>query len=49
MDEVVDWAIKGRMRNGGQACTASKRFIVLENHYAEFCEKFSKKMSELTL
>ena len=49
LDEVVDWAITGRMRNGWQACTASKRFIVLENHYEEFCEKFALKMSELKL
>ena len=49
IDEVVDWAITWRMRNGGQACTASKRFIVLEKHYEEFCEKFAKKMSELKL
>ena len=49
LDEVVDWAITGRMRNGWQACTASKRFIVLEEYYEEFCEKFAQKMSELRL
>ena len=49
LDEVVDWAITWRMRNGWQACTASKRFIVLEKHYEEFCEKFAQKMSELKL
>jgi succinate-semialdehyde dehydrogenase/glutarate-semialdehyde dehydrogenase len=37
-------AIKGRMRNGGQACTASKRFIILDEYYDDFCSKFAEKM-----
>ena len=49
LDEIVDFAITWRMRNGGQACTASKRFIVLTEYYDEFIEKFSQQMSELTL
>ncbi len=49
LDEIVDWAIVWRMRNGWQACTASKRFIILEKYYEEFCEKFSQKMSELKI
>ncbi len=49
LDPIVDMAIKGRMRNGGQACTASKRFIVLAEYYDKFCEDFATKMSELKL
>lgn len=49
LDPIVDMAIKGRMRNGWQACTASKRFIVLAEYYDEFCEKFSEKMWNLKL
>ena len=49
LDEIVDWALKGRMRNGGQACTASKRFIVLEEYYDDFVKKFAAKMEAMTL
>jgi len=49
LDPIVDMAIKGRMRNGWQACTASKRFIVLAEYYDDFCNKFSEKMWNLQL
>ncbi len=49
LDEIVDWAITWRMRNGGQACTAAKRFLVLEEYYKDFVEKFAAKMEEMTL
>lgn len=38
-------AVAGRMGNGGQACTASKRFIVLEDIYDNFLELFTSKMA----
>ncbi|GAB4098123.1 NAD-dependent succinate-semialdehyde dehydrogenase [Sinomonas halotolerans] len=41
LDEVVGRAVFGRMVNAGQACNASKRFIVHEDVYDEFLEKFS--------
>jgi succinate-semialdehyde dehydrogenase/glutarate-semialdehyde dehydrogenase len=47
LDPIVNMAIKGRMRNGGQACTASKRFIVLDEYYDDFCSKFAEKMWNL--
>lgn len=47
IDTIVERAVSGRMRNCGQACNASKRFIVMEKHYDEFCEKFAAKMWEL--
>ena len=49
MDEIVKAAISGRMSNCGQKCNSSKRFIVLEKYYEEFCQKFAKGMSELVI
>ncbi len=49
MDEIVKAAISGRMSNCGQKCNSSKRFIVLEKYYEEFCQKFAKGMSELVV
>ncbi|MDD2891771.1 MAG: aldehyde dehydrogenase family protein [Candidatus Gracilibacteria bacterium] len=49
MDEIVKSAISGRMSNCGQKCNSSKRFIVLEKYYEEFCQKFAKGMSELVV
>ncbi|MGW6174029.1 NAD-dependent succinate-semialdehyde dehydrogenase [Arthrobacter sp. NPDC055138] len=45
LDATVKAAVAGRMGNAGQACTASKRFIVLEDHYDEFVDKFTAKMA----
>ncbi|MBD7996236.1 NAD-dependent succinate-semialdehyde dehydrogenase [Arthrobacter sp. Sa2CUA1] len=45
MDEAVGRALFGRMVNGGQACNASKRFIVLADIYDEFVEKFTAAMA----
>ncbi len=47
LDEIVEAWAQARMANGGQKCNSSKRFIVLEKYYDEFCEKFAKKFSEL--
>ncbi|QFR39586.1 aldehyde dehydrogenase family protein [Candidatus Gracilibacteria bacterium 28_42_T64] len=47
LDEIVEAGAQARMANGGQKCNSSKRFIVLEKYYDEFCEKFAKKFSEL--
>jgi succinate-semialdehyde dehydrogenase / glutarate-semialdehyde dehydrogenase len=35
------------MGNAGQACTASKRFIVVEDLYEEFVEKFTARMARI--
>ncbi|WP_260979839.1 aldehyde dehydrogenase family protein, partial [Staphylococcus epidermidis] len=35
------------MGNAGQACTASKRFIILEDLYEAFVEKFTARMSAI--
>ncbi|MFB9769531.1 NAD-dependent succinate-semialdehyde dehydrogenase [Lactiplantibacillus modestisalitolerans] len=38
MQQVAQWAPISRIGNAGQICTASKRFIVLAQHYDEFLE-----------
>ncbi|WP_293694719.1 aldehyde dehydrogenase family protein [uncultured Agrococcus sp.] len=47
LDAVVEAAIEGRMENSGQACNASKRFIVVDEQYDEFVEKVSAALSEM--
>jgi len=44
MDEAVDAAVAGRLDNTGQSCNAAKRFIVTDDLYDDFLEKFSEKM-----
>ena len=39
-------AVAGRLGNGGQACTASKRFLVEESVYDEFVARFIDGMAE---
>ena len=41
MAATVGAAVEGRLRNGGQACDAAKRFIVIDELYDEFTEKFT--------
>ena len=40
LDKAVKHAVSGRMGNSGQACTASKRFIVVDSMADSFLEKF---------
>ena len=47
IEKAVDGAMKAKMRNMGEACTAANRFFVHRSIVEEFGEKFSKKMSEL--
>jgi succinate-semialdehyde dehydrogenase/glutarate-semialdehyde dehydrogenase len=46
MDEAVEAAVAGRLDNTGQSCNAAKRFIVVDELYDDFIEKFSEKMAE---
>ncbi len=46
LDRAVADGVRGRMFNGGQACTASKRFIVVDDVYEEFTQRFLQAMSE---
>jgi succinate-semialdehyde dehydrogenase/glutarate-semialdehyde dehydrogenase len=45
LDKAVKHAVSGRMGNAGQACTASKRFIVVESIADAFLEKFQTAMA----
>ena len=46
LDEAVQAAVDGRLDNTGQSCNAAKRFIVADDLYDDFLEKFSAKMKE---
>ncbi|PYI39461.1 succinate-semialdehyde dehydrogenase [Arthrobacter psychrolactophilus] len=48
LDEAVAGAVSGRMYNGGQACTASKRFIIVGDIYDEFLRRYTEAMSRIT-
>ncbi|MCJ1675503.1 NAD-dependent succinate-semialdehyde dehydrogenase [Rathayibacter sp. VKM Ac-2929] len=47
VDAAVAAGIVGRYANGGQACTASKRFIVMEAVYEEFTRKFIDAVADI--
>jgi succinate-semialdehyde dehydrogenase/glutarate-semialdehyde dehydrogenase len=49
VDAAVAGALLAKMRNGGEACTASNRFHVANAVRAEFTEKLVKRMSEFKL
>ncbi|WP_269936724.1 NAD-dependent succinate-semialdehyde dehydrogenase [Arthrobacter sp. HY1533] len=48
LDIAVAGAVSGRMYNGGQACTASKRFIIVGDIYDEFLSRYAQAMSSIT-
>ena len=45
LDEAVEAAVAGRLDNTGQSCNAAKRFIVADELYDDFIEKFKDKMT----
>jgi succinate-semialdehyde dehydrogenase/glutarate-semialdehyde dehydrogenase len=47
IEKAVDGAMKAKMRNMGEACTAANRLFVHRSVVEEFGGKFAKKMSEL--
>lgn len=49
IDTVIHLAVSGRMRNGGQACNASKRFLVPATLYETFLEKYKSALESLVL
>lgn len=44
LDSVVEAAVAARLDNTGQACNAAKRFVVIEDVYEEFVEKFTARL-----
>jgi succinate-semialdehyde dehydrogenase/glutarate-semialdehyde dehydrogenase len=45
LDEAVTAAAEARLDNTGQSCNAAKRFIVVDELYDEFLEKFKQELS----
>ncbi len=45
LDEAVEAAVAGRLDNTGQSCNAAKRFIVADELYDDFLEKFTAAMT----
>lgn len=48
LDKAVAGAVAGRMFNGGQACTASKRFIIVGDIYDDFLRRYTEALAEIT-
>jgi succinate-semialdehyde dehydrogenase/glutarate-semialdehyde dehydrogenase len=49
LDELVTSAVGARLSNAGQACTSAKRFIVVDDLYDDFLERFTKTMESKSL
>lgn len=47
LDEVVEAAVGGRLENSGQACNAAKRFIVKDELYQPFLDKFTEALKAI--
>jgi succinate-semialdehyde dehydrogenase/glutarate-semialdehyde dehydrogenase len=45
LDKTVEDAVAARLDNTGQSCNAAKRFIVLDELYEPFLEKFTEKLT----
>ena len=48
LDATVNAAVSGRLANTGQGCNAAKRFIVIDELYESFVEKFTAALAALT-
>jgi succinate-semialdehyde dehydrogenase/glutarate-semialdehyde dehydrogenase len=48
VDEAATAAAEARLDNTGQSCNAAKRFIVVDELYDEFLEKFREKLEAAT-
>jgi succinate-semialdehyde dehydrogenase/glutarate-semialdehyde dehydrogenase len=49
LDETVGAAVAARLDNNGQACNAAKRFIVVEELYQPFLDKFTAAIAAVEL
>jgi len=47
LDQVIPWAVWGRMYNAGQTCCAAKRFIVLDAVADKFLARFKAALEAL--
>ncbi|SEQ48644.1 NAD-dependent succinate-semialdehyde dehydrogenase [Natrinema salaciae] len=46
MEQTVETAVQARLINNGQSCIAAKRFIVVDEVYDEFVDRFTEAMDE---
>ena len=46
LDSTVEAAVTARLDNTGQSCNAAKRFVVIDDLYQPFLEKFTEAMKE---
>jgi len=44
LDATADAAVSARLENMGQSCNSAKRFIVVDDLYESFTEKFTQKL-----
>ena len=49
IDQAVEACIAGRILNAGQSCIGAKRFIVVDEVYDVFAEKFTDQMRAFTI
>jgi len=49
LDAAVEKGVQARTQNGGQSCIAAKRFIVHEDVYDEFLDRFVDAFESLTV
>ncbi len=49
MDQVVDAAVRARIVNAGQSCIAAKRFIVHNEIFGDFQQRFVQSMERLRI
>jgi succinate-semialdehyde dehydrogenase / glutarate-semialdehyde dehydrogenase len=49
LDQAAKICAESRMLNGGQSCISAKRFIVVEDIYNSFLEKFMTRMKKKTM
>ncbi|WP_436347869.1 NAD-dependent succinate-semialdehyde dehydrogenase [Natronorubrum sp. FCH18a] len=49
MEKTVETAVQARLINSGQSCIAAKRFIVVDDVYDEFVDRFVEAMDEQTV
>ncbi len=49
LDATVEMAVGARLDNNGQACNGAKRFIVVDELYDAFLEKFTAAMAAATV
>ncbi|MDR6971795.1 NAD-dependent succinate-semialdehyde dehydrogenase [Leifsonia shinshuensis] len=47
LDAAVQNAVDARLDNSGQSCNAAKRFVVIDELYQPFLDKFTAKLSEV--